>query len=77
MINLKTFLTRAYHAGGSVCYWTARTARLMVGVPDYETYVHQRRISHPREPVMTYQEFFRERQDVRYTVTKGRLKGCC
>ena len=75
--KLKRFLDRAHLAGRAVCYWTAQTARLMVGVPDYQTYVSRRLISHPREPVMTYQEFFRERQDVRYTITKGRLKGCC
>jgi uncharacterized short protein YbdD (DUF466 family) len=26
---------------------------------------------------MTYKEFFRERQDARYTVSKGRFRGCC
>jgi uncharacterized short protein YbdD (DUF466 family) len=49
----------------------------MVGIPDYQTYVDHQRIAHPREPVMTYQEFFKERQNVRYTTTKGRFKGCC
>jgi uncharacterized short protein YbdD (DUF466 family) len=49
----------------------------MVGVPEYETYVERRRMDHPGEPVMTYQEFFKERQSVRYTITKGRFKGCC
>ena len=54
-----------------------RTARLMVGIPDYETYLEHRRAFHPGEPVMTYQEFFRERQDARYAVRKGRFRGCC
>jgi uncharacterized short protein YbdD (DUF466 family) len=49
----------------------------MVGVPEYETYVQRRRVDHPGEPVMTYDEFFRERQSVRYGVAKGRFKGCC
>jgi uncharacterized short protein YbdD (DUF466 family) len=49
----------------------------MVGVPEYQTYVDRHRISHPGKPVMTYQEFFKERQSVRYTITKGRFKGCC
>ena len=31
----------------------ARTARLMVGVPDYDAYVAHRRLDHPGEPVMT------------------------
>lgn len=55
----------------------ARTARLMVGVPDYRTYVEHRRRHHPGEPVMTYKEFFRERQSARYDVGKGKFRGCC
>lgn len=54
-----------------------RTARLMVGIPDYETYLEHRRTKHPGEGVMTYEEFFRERQDARYAVGKGKFKGCC
>lgn len=50
-------------------------ARLMVGIPDYDTYVAHRRAHHPGEPVMTYAEFFRERQDRRYT--DGKARGCC
>lgn len=54
-----------------------QTARLMVGIPDYQTYVEHRRRMHPGEPVMTYREFFRERQDARYATGKGRFRGCC
>jgi uncharacterized short protein YbdD (DUF466 family) len=54
-----------------------QTARLMVGIPEYDTYVEHRRTLHPAEPVMTYQEFFRERQEARYAVGKGNFKGCC
>jgi uncharacterized short protein YbdD (DUF466 family) len=57
--------------------WTVRTARLMVGVPDYETYVQHRRATHPDQPIMTYEEFFVERQEARYAVGKGRFRGCC
>lgn len=57
--------------------WAVKAARLMVGVPDYDTYVSHRRANHPDEPIMSYTEFFRERQDARYTITRGRLKGCC
>ncbi len=60
-----------------VCDMVAKTARLMVGVPDYETYVAHRRQNHPGLPVMTYAEFFRERQEARYSVSKGRFRGCC
>lgn len=55
----------------------AETARLMIGVPDYRTYVRHRLTVHPEEAIMTYEEFFRDRQMVRYTAGKGRFKGCC
>ena len=70
-------------AGGSapdtlgIAGWTVRTARLMVGVPDYETYVRHRQSTHPGLPVMTYEEFFVERQEARYGVSRGRFRGCC
>jgi uncharacterized short protein YbdD (DUF466 family) len=48
----------------------------MVGIPDYETYVAHRRAHHAGEPVMSYAEFFRERQAARYASERGRL-GCC
>ena len=57
--------------------WAARAARLMVGVPDYETYVKHRRAEHPDEPVMTYEEFYQNRLQARYTVDKDRMRGCC
>lgn len=60
-----------------VCEMVVKTARLMVGVPDYQTYVTHRQTTHPDKPVMTYVEFFRERQDARYAVGKGRFRGCC
>lgn len=53
------------------------TARLMVGVPDYDTYVAHRNACHPGEPVMSYAEFFRERQDTRYGAKGGRISRCC
>jgi len=49
----------------------------MVGVPDYGTYLEHRRTHHPGEPVMTYEEFFRERQRARYDIGKGKFRGCC
>ena len=57
--------------------WAARTARLMVGVPDYANYVEHRRTHHPGEPVMTYEEFYFDRLKARYTIDKDRLRGCC
>jgi uncharacterized short protein YbdD (DUF466 family) len=57
--------------------WAVRAARLMVGVPDYDTYVQHRQVNHPSLPIMTYEEFFVERQEARYAVGKGRFRGCC
>ena len=60
-----------------VCEMVVQTARLMVGVPDYQTYVAHRRSLHPDKPMMNYEEFFRERQTARYAIGKGRFRGCC
>jgi uncharacterized short protein YbdD (DUF466 family) len=57
--------------------FATQTARLMVGIPDYETYVTHRQAVHPGQAVMTYEEFFRERRDARYAVGKGRFRACC
>jgi uncharacterized short protein YbdD (DUF466 family) len=54
-----------------------QTARLMVGVPDYGTYVEHRKRVHPGEPIMSYQEFFRERQDSRFCGSNGKIGRCC
>ena len=70
-------MTEARRATRLVCEMVVQTARLMVGVPDYQTYVTHRQTQHPDQPVMTYEEFFRERQDARYAVGKGRFRGCC
>ena len=60
-----------------ICEAVAQTARLMIGVPDYQTYLAHRQDAHPDQPVMTYEEFFRERQAARYAIGKGRFRGCC
>lgn len=54
-----------------------QTARLMVGIPDYEAYVAHRKAAHPGEPVMTFEEFFRERQSSRYATSGGKISRCC
>ena len=51
-----------------------RLAHLAVGIPDYEAYVAHRRAHHPGERVMSYEEFFRERQAARYRRGSSR---CC
>jgi uncharacterized short protein YbdD (DUF466 family) len=55
----------------------AKTARLMVGVPDYDAYVAHRKREHPGEPIMSYEDFFRERQASRYGVNGGKISRCC
>jgi uncharacterized short protein YbdD (DUF466 family) len=54
---------------------TARTARLMVGIPDYDIFAAHRRAHHPLEPVPTREEFRRMCAERRFNGTPGR--GCC
>jgi uncharacterized short protein YbdD (DUF466 family) len=52
-----------------VLRWTRRVAegaRLMVGIPDYDVYVQHVRLHHPERAPMSYEEFFRNRQEARY-----------
>ncbi|UJP06521.1 MAG: YbdD/YjiX family protein [Nitrosomonas sp.] len=51
-----------------------RSFRLMVGVPDYDAYVKHMQITHPDRPIMTHEQFFRERQEARYG---GKVGRCC
>lgn len=53
------------------------TARLMVGVPDYDAYVAHRKSAHPNEPLMSYEDFFAERQASRYGEGGGKISRCC
>ena len=50
-----------------------RTARLMVGVPDYDNYLRHRGEAHPGEPVMSRAEFYAERAEKRF----GGVSRCC
>jgi uncharacterized short protein YbdD (DUF466 family) len=52
----------------------ARSARLSVGVPDYDAYVAHLRAAHPDRTPMDYATFFRERQAARYGKSATR---CC
>lgn len=52
----------------------AETARLMVGLPDYDTYCRHMADRHPERAPMTRAEFFRDRQQARYGSGGGR---CC
>jgi uncharacterized short protein YbdD (DUF466 family) len=52
-----------------------RTARLMVGLPDYDAYLRHMAATHPEQPVMDRIAFFRDRQEARYGGKNGGR--CC
>ncbi|MDO8500844.1 MAG: YbdD/YjiX family protein [Gemmatimonadaceae bacterium] len=53
----------------------ARVMRAILGAPDYERYVAHVTHCHPdREPIMSRDQFMRERMDTRYTRPGSR---CC
>lgn len=51
-----------------------QSARLMCGLPDYDTYVAHLRNVHPGQAIPSYEMFFRERQAARYGRSASR---CC
>ncbi|MGZ8289860.1 MAG: YbdD/YjiX family protein [Telluria sp.] len=55
--------------------YLGQSMRLMVGLPEYDTYVTHMETTHPGQPMMSYEEFFRERQEARYG--SARSGGCC
>ncbi|SMF16339.1 YbdD/YjiX family protein [Pseudogulbenkiania subflava] len=62
---------------GKLGKYLGQAASLMVGLPDYDTYVEHMRTTHPDQTPMTYEEFFRERQDARYGGGSGKVGRCC
>lgn len=52
-----------------------QTARLMVGMPDYDAYLRHMLTHHPDRPVMDRTQFFRDRQEARYGGKNGGK--CC
>ena len=50
-----------------------KAANLMVGLPDYDGYLAHHARMHPDLEPMTYEEFFRDRQEAFY----GRGIRCC
>ena len=55
--------------------YLGQSMRLMVGLPEYDTYLAHMEREHPDQRPMSYEEFFRERQEARYG--SGRSGGCC
>ncbi len=56
--------------------YLGQSMRLMVGLPEYGTYVSHMEANHPDQEVMSYEAFFRERQEARYG-QNGRAGRCC
>jgi uncharacterized short protein YbdD (DUF466 family) len=56
--------------------YLGQSVRLMVGLPEYDTYVAHCETTHPGQAYMSYEEFFRERQEARYGGA-GKRGGCC
>ena len=56
--------------------WTRaiRLGRVIIGVPDYDTYLQHLHKHHPERVPMNYEQFFLNRQTARYKGGGGR---CC
>jgi len=74
----RTWLARSWRASRDELAgaWRAgvQTARLAIGIPDYDNYADHMRRHHPALVPMTRDEFFHERMLARYG--KGRSR-CC
>jgi uncharacterized short protein YbdD (DUF466 family) len=57
--------------------YLGQAARMLVGMPDYDSYLEHMRATHPEQSPMSREAFFRERQDARYGGGKGRPIRCC
>ncbi len=68
--------TRLLGASRQSAETLAQTARLMIGLPDYETYVAHMSATHPELEPMSREAFFVERQEARYG-GKGRMMNRC
>jgi len=56
--------------------YLGQTPRLMVGLPDYDNYLNHMQANHPDQTPMSYEAFFRERQEARYG-GNGKVARCC
>lgn len=61
---------------GKAGRYLGQAMRMMVGLPDYDAYLDHMERVHPDKPVMTYEEFFRDRMEARYE-GKGKTGTCC
>lgn len=66
-----------FEKAASASKYLGQAARMLIGLPDYDNYTEHMRRQHPDQPVMSYEEFFRERQQARYGGDgKGGMR-CC
>lgn len=56
--------------------YLGQAMRLMVGMPEYSTYLTHMENTHPDQIAMSYEDFFRERQEARYG-GNGKVGRCC
>jgi uncharacterized short protein YbdD (DUF466 family) len=71
---MRTLGAKLPEAGRYLTRSLAQSLRLMVGMPDYDTYLSHMARTHPGQEAMSYEAFFRERLEARYGGGKGR---CC
>lgn len=57
--------------------YLGQTMRLMVGLPEYDIYLTHMETNHPGQQPMTYEVFFRERQQARFGGSDGKTGRCC
>jgi uncharacterized short protein YbdD (DUF466 family) len=50
--------------------------RRLFAIPDYDAYLEHRRRTHPGEPVMSHEQFFRHRLEQRYGSGSSGMR-CC
>jgi uncharacterized short protein YbdD (DUF466 family) len=67
---------RAFDVAGNIARRVAQTARLMVGVGDYQRYVSHMQLQHPDTAVLSEKEYFRYCQESRYPSKTGSIKRC-
>ena len=72
--DMKTMTSGLVAAASAAWTWAARTARLAVGVPDYDVYIAHMRRMHPDAVPMDHETFFAERLQARYATDRSR---CC
>ena len=74
MISPEKIRRRGQAIAALVARWirlATQSAHLLVGVPDYQSYVKHRQTFHRGECVLSYTDFFRDREVARYAVEKG------